>query len=239
MSAIPPKIQSFFEKGFLPGGGGLDVAKSYDSVSRGEVPLNCISKVEGIATSLIHPAKGGLTVMIEERVGGGGILDAALQRNADQIGEKEAQFALILPGFATAAARNSVLKEDHTFIEAITIKAHQTALFILNLEVSPDENKSEDGCKEVGRSYVPSEKIDVVLVSETVIGEEAPSKITRVPSKQMTINFCYKDEQENPQTINGIGPIYVPDYQQALLDLSKQKKPSLSESPIYTHMTRL
>jgi len=89
------------------------------------------------------------------------------------------------------------------------------------------------------RSYVPSEKIDVVLVSETVIGEEAPSKITRVPSKQMTINFCYKDEQENPQTINGIGPIYVPDYQQALLDLSKQKKPSLSESPIYTHMTRL
>lgn len=239
MSAIPSKIQSFFDKGFLPGGGDLDVVRSYDSERRGEVSLNCISKVEGIATSLLHSAKGGLVVMLEERVGEGGILDEALARNEDLIKAKEIEFAKILPGFATSAARNFVLKQDHTFIEAITAKAHQTALFILNLEVRPGENESEDGCKEIGRPPISSDKIDAVLISERVIGKDVDGKVISVPSMSMKMNFCYKDETDNPQTIKELGPIDVPNYQQALLELVTQKKPSLSANPIYTHMTRL
>ncbi len=50
------------------------------------------------------------------------------------------------------------------------------------------------------------------------------------------INFSYKDERENPQTIRKLGPISIPDYQKFLEDSVREKKLPL---PSYTHMTRL
>lgn len=238
MSAIPPKIQSFFDHGFLPGGGDLAVPRSFDSTSKGQVSLNCISKIEGITTSLLHKAKGGLTVTLEEKIGEKGILDAAVARNEVKISEEEAELAKIAPSFAKAAATQQTLEKDQEFLAALSAKVHKTALFVLNIELVATENESMDGCKEVGRPHIPPDQIDVVFISDRVVGKTPFSKVVPVPSTSMTINFSYKDEQGNPQTLNKLGPIEVPDYREALLKLSETRG-LLSKRPLYTHMTRL
>ena len=89
------KVNSFLTNGFLSGNELLEhmrkqnnensITTSYDSKLRDQVPLNCVSKIDGIKISLFHPAKGGLVVMVEEKVGQKGILDEALERNSEAI----------------------------------------------------------------------------------------------------------------------------------------------------------
>ena len=169
-------------------------------------------------------------------------LDAALQRNADQIKEKEQKMSAGLLSFMTSmvtpAARLAVLKTDSEFIGDIARKIHMTALFILDLEPLADESVSLDGCKEVIRETIPPERIQFVLMSERERVEVGgDSRVIHLPSREGSINFCYKDEHGNPQTITDLGPIDIPDYQKFLRELAETK--SLPESPIYTHMTRL
>ncbi|GAB5412329.1 MAG: hypothetical protein ChlgKO_14430 [Chlamydiales bacterium] len=243
MSAIPSKIQSFFDKGFLPGGKGLDVKRSFDSKTREGVSLNCISNIDGIVNSLLHPAKGGLTVMLEEKIGDGGILDQVLERNEEAIRHKEKELRDTLPLFmrnmVLVGARHAVLKTDKRFIDAVTEKAHMTALFILDIELDEGENISLDGCKEVSRGYISADKIVRVYISEKIIGDTGDPRIIRIPFVLEDFNFCYKDEKGNPQIIKKLGPVYIPNYQKVLEDLISDLNRNLEENPIYTHMTRL
>lgn len=244
MSAIPPKVKSICELGILPGGGSLSVAKSYDSQPTVGVRLNCISKIEGIAVSLINPAKGGFTVAIEEKIGAeGSILAAALLRNGEKIQKKAAEIVAAMPfmaPMAATAARQAVLKEDPEFIGAIAEKIQATALFILDTEVTQDDTVSVDGSKEVIRRSVPKENIQQVLISKEIMNGSNDPRFTFVESTNMKINFCYKDEDDNPQTIKDIGPMKVPNYLDALTKIATDSsRGSLAKNPIYTHMTRL
>ena len=169
MSVFLPKILNIFQHGLLAGGGDFPVKTSFDSKGNKIVSLNCISDIDGIETSLSHPAKGGLTVTLEERVGEGGILDEALKRNADLIQVSQEELAMLTPSLMTFMARRSALKQDSKFLEAISQKTHQTALFILNLELHPDDNQSTDGCNEVSRPKVLPEKISEVLGSVLIL----------------------------------------------------------------------
>ena len=63
-------------------------------------------------------------------------------------------------------------------------------------------------------------------------------RVVCVALRETTINFCYKDERGDTQTIRGIGPIPIPDYEKDLLELA-EKRDDLSKNPIYSHMTRL
>lgn len=245
ISIVPSKVESICNLGILPGGGSLSVSKSYDSQPTVGVRLNCISKIEGIAVSLVNPAKGGFTVAIEEKIGAdGSILSTALLKNTEQIQKKKTELAAAMPLFmapmANTAARHAVLKKDPEFITAIVEKIQATALFILDTEVTQDDITSVDGSKEVIRQRVPKESIQQVLISKKIMNKSDDPRFILVGSTNMKINFCYKDEGDNPQTIKDIGPIEVPNYLDALTKIAKNSsRGSLAKNPIYTHMTRL
>ncbi len=75
MSSISGKLDSFFRHGIVPGGVGSASQRPFDQESTEKAHLNCVSKVQGIALSLFHPAKGGLVDAAEEKEGSGGIFD--------------------------------------------------------------------------------------------------------------------------------------------------------------------
>lgn len=246
------KINSFLTNGFLSGkeliqlmetdGLQFTIATSYDRKLREEVPLNCISKMEGIMPSLFHSAKGGLVVMVEERVGGEGILGRALQRNAEAI-EREMQRFSMFPSFAKEAAINAVVLTDEQFISDLTDKVQNLALFVLEgLEVQGNENISKDGCQETGRKKILPGKISHIYIPLKHNGEFShldTDKIVFVDSlmEPVEFTFCYKDESDLPKQITIKKGIIIPNYIGILRQLSSER--NLKNNPLYTHMTRL
>lgn len=244
------KIGSFFANGFLSGADlqqhmqkesdVYTIATSYDAKLRDQVPLNCISKIQGVKTSLLHQAKGGLVVMVEEKVGQGGILDAALQRNLETIKVKKQELSSLPSSYIEPVARNLILSTDKEFLEAITEKVHQTALFLLkDLQVESGENGALDGCQETGRSKIAPDKIlSLILprIYEGAITNVPADKIKFVASTSSEFVYCYKDEKDVPQQIK-IKDLMIPNYAATLEQFASETQ--LSTNPIYTHMTRL
>ena len=252
------KINSFFENGILPGGGELNVPKSYDPYESEKVPLNCITENKGISVSLFHRAKGGITVAIEESVGEGGVLDSALQRSVEKIDEKTKEKETFYKGkysdalqagvidekqinsMASLAARNEVLSEDELLAQQVADKAQRTALFLLDLG-QEDKIESPEGCAEIGKSQIVSaEKISRVFISnrfESDFPSNPNKKISFVSSKHTKLTFYYKYDGNEFSKIEFKSKVNIPNYEAALIQESESK--NLKETPIYTHMTRL
>ncbi len=247
------KIKSIFTYGFLPGGGDLNVSKSYDKEPRKAVAINCIYATKGIKGSLIDQAKGGLTVAVEDDIGKDGILSAALTRNKKNIEDKRAEkqgLAFLGADVVNQAASDESLKEDAEFLEEISKKVHKTALFILNLEAQteekpgPKETEEGTGCRETSRTKIAPEAIEKVLipkgsVDEKKIDEEIQNKIIFVDSTSSEFIFSYKNERGEARYIKGLGPISIPDYESVLIEYAQSQTQTLSKKPIYTHVTRL
>jgi hypothetical protein len=243
------KIESICSRGFISGeelqklmtehGGEHTIKTSYDIRLRNTVPLNCISNRAGIIESLYHFAKGGLTVMIEERVGDNGILDEALQRNALKIEESKKVLSSNYPSLlALGAARSEALSNDRDFLQQLSQKCHQTVLFVLDLEMEKDENTASDGCFETGRKFIPPTKIQGMIISRRY-EQESINISTRkvfVDSIPKAIVFCYKDGSQTFK-INIIRGILIPNYEAGLSQFTENRE--LSSHPLYTHMTRL
>lgn len=244
------KVESILDHGILSSGGEFKVSKSYDSSDSGTVSLNCINAIKGISVSLFHKAKGGITVAIEEEIGVGGCLDRAIERNLVQIAactEKlkpayNQTYAMLgenfIDGLASTQARQEVLSEDVVLIQEISQKAHNTALFILDLEDGKGVT-AHDGCAEIGKSgSIPKEKISQIYVSkqfEEEFSNLSSKNISFIESKSQELTFHYKDGLEF--SLIKFKSVSIPDYQSALEKRTLEK--DLRKDPIHTHMTRL
>jgi hypothetical protein len=171
MTSISDKIKSFIENGLVPGGKDLTNQKSFDSSGSGSVHLNSITRIEGIALSLFHKAKGGLTVATEEKEGSEGIYDKALERNRTTIDNKVKELGNLRDETDNKeleeAAIQEVLNSDIVFIQELSEKAHKTALFLVNIDIEPDEKNDKFGCNEITRGVtIPAEKFTHLIISD-------------------------------------------------------------------------
>ncbi len=256
---IALKIQSFFDHGFLSGkdleehlktikeqGGSTET--SFDT-KRGPVPLNCISKTDSIAFSLFKVAKGGFCVMVEERIGKGGLLDTAIAKNADALSQASevifSQSSFLPKDMVLQGARQLVISKDPEFVKSIESKCNRTALFILkDMVIQSNEADAMDGCQETSRVKISPHKIQQVLISKEFTDEVSNlPQITLVDCYDTEFTFHYKSEDGNSYgKIKLDGKINIPNYEKALKDLVDNrdlKKDSLKTDPLYTHMTRI
>ncbi|GAB5411997.1 MAG: hypothetical protein ChlgKO_11110 [Chlamydiales bacterium] len=245
------KISSIIDLGLLSGqeldsqssDGSQSRLRSFDETSRSSVSLNVITqKATGVSNSLFHPAKGGLSVAVEEAVHENGILQTALTKNEEQIKASEENFALKFPSlrsYAKATAIQEILSEDDEFHKEVAAKILHTALIILkDMEAQGDEVSSKNGCRETFRETVSSEKIHRILISSQFkkLFLDVNEIVTFIPDDTKTIIFPYKDDDGHPQQIT-LKNILCPDYENALEDYVANR--NLMDLPLFTHMTRL
>lgn len=215
--------------------------RSFDRTDRNVVAINAISSLAGIQISLSHKAKGGISEAIEENILQPGLLSSFLQKYHSIVTNKQKTLLQQMPGipekFILSAARKNVILENREFLEELSLRAHHTALIILNIESQEGENTALDGCKETFRKKVSPENIQHVLISNKFRQKfNALEKVLFVPEENSHIYFSYLDENGDPHSIP-IPEVSIPNYQSFLLKYARDR--NLKDQPLYTHMTRL
>ena len=140
INPISAKIASFFKFGAVSGEDleqakkETAVARSYDAHHIHALSLNCVSKIEGIKKSLLGgPANSGLSVVAEEAVGSGGIIDEALSRLGKEIEKYKEQLTIMgltdRVSLESATLKN-VISRDIAFRQNLLKKAAGPSQFL-------------------------------------------------------------------------------------------------------------
>ena len=243
---------------------GYVASTSYDEEPNTEVFLNCIYKIDGIAQSLYNKTtKSSFPVSIEEDVDRdkNGIFAQSFIRNQNEIDNFESTYE-VMKDFPLSSLPNDVKKEysfkkilikDDTFVQDLSKKTHNTALFII--ELSPDEGEKQLGEShsffETRRKIVLSDKIKKVLVPkrysdvfDDTFKNDFKDKLYFVDSidKAMAISCKCKSILEN-QNFLGLEPEDDGDEDLPKVHLPKYEEIMYKEfnklGTMYTHITRI
>ncbi len=248
-------IQSFLKRGIISASkvkeANSDAKTSVDMGLSEVVSLNCISEPKGIRSSLLHKARGGVVVGIEETISDKqGILFKAVERRQEEIDLKKRE---VIEGFAPEfgfapddlvqqSAIQKILEEDELFIQSVSQKIHGLMLLIVDIPSSQEEINKYSGSAEMQRPSVAPEQIKHFILSDshqekldqTSLAND--SRVIFVTSKKIEeLTFSYKDQWGNAKTIE-LKNIEIPDYERALLGLVNDGE---KKFPLITHMTRL
>lgn len=233
-------VVSILQRGIIPATqilqAGIEQTFSVDSRLNDQVSLNCISKVNGIGVSLLHPAKGGLAVAVESRRD---LFDAARVRNKIAIERYQSDPDVSNFSKKTQAsyAYQKALQHDLQLRQALSDRTYRTALFILQLHVQhDDELYAQDGCLETSRPSVAARDIKHIVLPkrhkdeidscEALKNEREHGKFFFVGDTQaLAFPFCGLD----------IKDVTIPDYARALKRFYEES----GRSPLFTHMARL
>ncbi len=255
VNPVCQKIASFFEFGAVSGQKlekvieQTDVAKSYDTQSTQALALNCIYQVHGIKNSLFDKAaNSGLSIVSEETVGSGGIIDEVLKRREQDIQIFEKTIGLINRVSIESATLRNIISIDEIFRQNLQEKVHKSALFVFDLTADiSDIGALNIGCKETRRAGVSSDRIICVIIPEQyrdMVKENYEffkipiDKVIFVGDKEESISISYMDSEGGVPSCKLAKPINVPDYESVLNELVLERG-NLQKNPLFTHMTRL
>lgn len=251
ISPVSNKIASFFQTGFVAGDRlnvleeeKVEVQRSYDTQSVGDVSLNCITKVDGIARSLYQQAaNSAFAVSTEEDASSAGTIKKAYERIKPQdVQEIDAKLPAFMKSYKPGLIFKDIVCKDEQLMEDLSEKAHRTALFVIDLEPNEDELNSETGVRETRRSSITPDRIQCVMIPERYahLADELArknipkEKIIFVPDTTHTVTISTKDPEQNTVSGETASKVSLPNYETTLMEIK-----SKTQGPIYTHVTRL